>query len=72
MSIPGFDKAQWKYENMSPPEAPDCGCEEADDPDHDAQQCLDDQREAAAEAKADEMWAQAREDEMWAQERRGW
>lgn len=50
----GFSRAQWAYDHQMPPEAPDCGCEQADDPDHDAEACLDDQKEAAAEAKAEQ------------------
>jgi hypothetical protein len=55
-----------------PPDPPDpCCAEGEDDESHDVQACLDDQAEAAAEAKAERM----REDRMdaeWERERRGW
>ena len=66
--FPGFNRAQYEYENRMPPEAPDCGCDESDDPNHDSEACLADQREAALEAKAE----QQREDDFWERERRGW
>jgi uncharacterized protein HemX len=63
-------KAQDRY--YDPPDPPDpCCAEGEDDESHDVQACLDDQAEAAAEAKAERM----REDRMdaeWERERRGW
>jgi hypothetical protein len=54
MNDNGFARAAWAYENQSPPEPVEC-CDEWEDPDHDSEQCLDEQREAAAEAKAERM-----------------
>ena len=56
----GFARAQWAYEHRSPPEPVEC-CELFEDPEHDSEQCLADQREAAAEDKAERQ----REDEMF-------
>ena len=50
----GFRRAEWQYEHRMPPEPVEC-CDEFEDPEHDSEQCLDDQREAAAEAKAERM-----------------
>jgi hypothetical protein len=48
-----------------PPEPPGPCCTEGeDDPDHDVQACLDEQAEAAAEAKA-ERQREDREDALW-------
>ena len=41
---------------LEPPEPIICCSECEDDPEHDVQECLDEQDEAAAEAKAEAAW----------------
>lgn len=59
----GFGPSDRYYD---PPETLPCCREGEDDPDHDVQTCLDEQAEAAAEAKAERQ----REDEMFDRDER--